>query len=172
MPIGARAPNSRQGDGRHSWMAQEAATPTVPTSAAQRAVVGAVWVALVAPQAPAGKTGRPPFPVEAPHDEPLFPEFAGLGWDGRLPDQSAILRLRHLLERHQLAERILTTINALLLDKGLMFEAGTVVDAILIAAPSSTKHEKGERGPEMHQTKKGKQWRVGMKAHGRTRRSW
>ncbi len=147
------------------------------------------WSALVervAPHAPAGKTGRPPFPVEAMlrihfmqqwftlsdpameealHDVPLFREFAGLGWDSRLPDESTILRFRHLLERHQLAEQILATINALLLDKGLMLKAGTVVDATLIAAPSSTKNASGERDPEMHQTKKGNQWHFGMKAH-------
>ncbi len=96
---------------------------------------------------------------------PLFREFAGLDWDSRLPDDSTILRFRHLLERHQLAEKILATINALLLDKGLMLKAGTVVDATLIAAPSSTKNEKGERDPEMHQTKKGNQWHFGMTAH-------
>ena len=65
----------------------------------------------------------------------------------------------------QLAERILATVNATLTDKGLMLREGTVVDATLIAAPSSTKNKGGERDPEMHQTKKGNQWHFGMKAH-------
>lgn len=95
----------------------------------------------------------------------LFREFAGLGWDRRLPDESTILRFRHLLERHKLAQQILATVNDLLHDKGLLLKAGTVVDATLIAAPSSTKNEGGQRDPEMHQTKKGNQWHFGMKAH-------
>jgi IS5 family transposase len=102
---------------------------------------------------------------EALHDIALFREFAGIGWDSRLPDESTILRFRHLLERHKLSEQILATVNELLRDKGLMLKAGTVVDATLIAAPSSTKNQSGERDPEMHQTKKGNQWYFGMKAH-------
>ena len=75
------------------------------------------------------------------------------------------MRFRHLLERHKLAEQILATVNALLQAKGLQLKAGTVVDATLIAAPSSTKNQSGERDPEMHQSKKGNQWYFGMKAH-------
>ena len=152
----------------------------------ERVVPWAALVELVAPYAPEGKKGRPPFPVEtmlrihfmqqwftlsdpameeALHDMPLFREFAGLGWDSRLPDESTILRFRHLLEKHKLAEQILALVNDLLRDKGLMLKAGTVVDATLIAAPSSTKNASGERDPEMHQTKKGNQWYFGMKAH-------
>lgn len=103
---------------------------------------------------------------EALHDVPLFREFAGLdNWNMRLPDESTILRFRHLLEKHELAAQMLETVNALLSDKGLLLKAGTVVDATLIAAPSSTKNASGERDPEMHQTKKGNQWYFGMKAH-------
>ncbi|MER2551699.1 MAG: IS5 family transposase [Thauera sp.] len=152
----------------------------------ERVVPWAALVELVAPHAPEGKKGRPPFPVEtmlrihfmqqwftlsdpameeALHDVPLFREFAGLGWDTRLPDESTILRFRHLLERHKLAEQILAAVNGVLLGKGLMLKAGTVVDATLIAAPSSTKNASGERDPEMHQAKKGNQWYFGMKAH-------
>jgi len=70
---------------------------------------------------------------EAPHDVPLFRDFSGLGgWDDRLPDESTILQFRHALKKHKLAEQILATVNDLLL------RAGTVVDATLIAAPSST----------------------------------
>ena len=144
-------------------------------------------VALIAPYLPEGKRGRPPFPVEALlrihfmqqwftlsdpameealHDMPLFRDFAGLGgWDDRLPDESTILRFRHALEKHRLAEQILVTINTLLRDRGLMLKSGTVVDATLIAAPSSTKNASGERDPEMKQSKKGQQWYFGMKAH-------
>ena len=144
-------------------------------------------VAEIAPFMPEGKRGRPPFPVEpllrihfmqqwftlsdpameeALHDMPLFRDFAGLGgWDDRLPDESTILRFRHVLEKNKLAERILATVNLLLGAKGLMLRSGTVVDATLISAPSSTKNASGERDPEMHQSKKGQQWFFGMKAH-------
>lgn len=144
-------------------------------------------VALVAPHAPEGKKGRPPFAVatmlrihfmqqwfglsdpameEALHDVPLYREFCGLDtWTTRLPDESTILRFRHLLEKHKLAAQMLVVINDMLRDKGLMLRAGTVVDATLIAAPSSTKNAGGTRDPEMHQTKKGNQWYFGMKAH-------
>ena len=146
-------------------------------------------VSLIAPHSPtrSAKGGRPPFAVEtmlrihflqqwfnlsdpameeALYDTPMFREFAGLDMgEDRLPDESTILRFRHLLEEHQLAQRILATVNATLTDKGLMLREGTVVDATLIAAPSSTKNKGGERDPEMHQTKKGNQWHFGMKAH-------
>jgi IS5 family transposase len=140
-----------------------------------RVVPWADLVALVAPFAPDGKKGRPPFAVEtmlrlhfmqqwfglsdpameeALHDVPLYREFAGLdNWTTRLPDESTILRFRHLLEKHKLAAQILALINNMLRDKGLMLRAGTVVDATLIAAPSSTKNAGGQRDPEMHQTK-------------------
>ena len=126
-----------------------------------RAVPWAELVALVAPFAPEGKKGRPPFAVatmlrvhfmqqwfglsdpameEAPHDVPLYREFSGLdNWMTRLPDESTILRFRHLLEKHNLAAQILVVINDMLRDKGLMLRAGTVVDATLIAAPSSAR---------------------------------
>ena len=142
--------------------------------------------ALIAPYAPQGLRGRPPFLVstmlrihfmqqwftlsdpameEALHDVPLFREFAALNYETRLPDESTILRFRHLLEENKLAAQILQTVNELLQAKGLLLKAGTVVDATLIAAPSSTKNASGERDPEMHQTKKGNQWHFGMKAH-------
>ncbi len=144
-------------------------------------------VALVSPYLPEGRRGRPPFPAEsmlrihfmqqwfnlsdpamedALNDVPLFREFAGLGgWDDRLPDESTILRFRHVLEKHQLADKIFRTINELLTAKGLMLKSGTVVDATLIAAPSSTKNASGERDPEMKQSEKGNQWYFGMKCH-------
>lgn len=142
--------------------------------------------ALIAPYAPQGLRGRPPFLVstmlrihfmqqwftlsdpameEALHDVPLFREFAALNYETRLPDESTILRFRHLLEENKLAAQILQTVNELLQAKGLLLKAGTVVDATLIAAPSSTKNASGERDPEMHQTSKGRQWYFGMKLH-------
>ena len=142
---------------------------------------------LIEPHAPAGKTGRPPFAVEtllrihfmqqwftlsdpameeALYDTPLYCEFARLDPGmSRLPDESTILRLRHLLEANGLALQIMATVNAMLTTKGLLLKAGTAVDATLIAAPSSTKNASGTRDPEMHQTKKGNQWYFGMKAH-------
>jgi IS5 family transposase len=83
----------------------------------------------------------------------------------RLPDETTILRFRHLLEKHDLATDMLRVVNDILQAKGLMMKKGTVVDATLIAAPSSTKNAKGERDPEMKQAKKGNQWYFGMKAH-------
>ena len=146
-------------------------------------------VSLIAPHAPTpgAKGGRPPFAVEimlrihfvqqwfnlsdpameeALYDTPMFREFVGLdAGEDNLPDESTILRFRHLLEAHDLSLQILATVNATLAAKGLLLKSGTVVDATLIAAPSSTKNSSGERDPEMHQTKKGNQWHFGMKAH-------
>ena len=97
---------------------------------------------------------------------PLFREFAGLdNWSTRVPDETTILRFRRLLETHKLAPKMLAVVNELLQAKGLMLRAGTVVDATLISAPSSTKNAGGQRDPEMHQSKKGNQWYFGMKAH-------
>jgi IS5 family transposase len=81
------------------------------------------------------------------------------------PDATTLLKFRHLLEAHKLTETIFATIKAHLASQGLMLREGTIVDATIIAAPSSTKNQKGERDPEMHQTKKGNQWHFGMKAH-------
>ena len=98
---------------------------------------------------------------EALHDVPLYREFAGLdAGASRLPDESTILRFRHLLEAHNLSGQMLGPINSTLAARGLMLKAGTAVDATLIAAPSSTKNSTGRRNPEMHQTKKGNQWHM------------
>jgi IS5 family transposase len=153
----------------------------------ERVVPWAALVQVVEPYYPKAKTGRPPFGIEtmlrihylqqwfalsdpameeALHDMPVFREFAKLG-DGvtRLPDETTILRFRHLLEKHDLATDMLRVVNDILQAKGLMMKKGTVVDATLIAAPSSTKNAEGERDPEMKQAKKGNQWYFGMKAH-------
>lgn len=99
------------------------------------------------------------------HERPLYRRFVGLQGAARMPDETTILRFRHLLERHELAPQVLATINATLAQQGLMLKTGTVVDATIIAAPSSTKNKDGQRDPEMHQAKKGNQWHFGMKAH-------
>ena len=153
----------------------------------ERVVPWAALVQIVEPYCPRAKTGRPPFAVEtmlrihylqlwfglsdpameeALHDVPLYREFARLGdARSRLPDETTILRFRHLLERHDLAPDMLRLVNDLLQAKGLMLRTGTAVDATLISAPSSTKNASGERDPEMKQTKKGNNWYFGMKAH-------
>jgi transposase, IS5 family len=153
----------------------------------ERVVPWAALVQVVQPYYPRAKTGRPPFGIEtmlrihylqqwfalsdpameeALHDMPVFREFAKLGPGAeRLPDETTILRFRHLLEKHDLATDMLRVVNDILQAKGLTMKKGTVVDATLIAAPSSTKNAEGERDPEMHQTKKGNQWYFGMKAH-------
>ena len=99
------------------------------------------------------------------HDEPLFREFTGLHFKTRLPDEGTILRFRHKLEEHMLAEQILQTVNEMLQAMGLLLKAGAVVDATLSAGPSSTKNACGKRDPEMHQSWKGNQWHFGMDAH-------
>jgi IS5 family transposase len=92
--------------------------------------------------------------------------FAGLELaEDAIPDESTILRFRHLLEKHQLTERIFAEIRTLLEEKRLLLRSGTIVDATIIAAPPSTKNAAEARDPEMHQTKKGKDWHFGMKAH-------
>lgn len=153
----------------------------------QRVVPWTELIALIEPHYPKGKTGRPPMGIatmlrihflqqwfglsdpameEALHDVPLYREFADLeGPMRRLPDESTILRFRHLLEEHGLAAPMLATVNRVLQEHGLTLKTGTVVDATLIAAPSSTKNSKGERDPEMRQTKKGNNYYFGMKAH-------
>ena len=151
-----------------------------------RVVPWAALVELIAPYYPKGKNGRPPFALEtmlrvhfmqqwftlsdpameeAFFDVPLYREFAQLDAHSRLPDESTILRFRHKLEEHKLAEQILATVNDLLSGKGLLLKVGTVVDATLIAAPTSTKNADKARDPEMHSSKKGNQWYFGMKAH-------
>jgi transposase, IS5 family len=143
-------------------------------------------VALIAPYYPEGKNGRPPFSLhsmlrihflqqwfslsdpameEAFFDTPLYSEFAQLEELSRLPDESTILRFRHRLEQHKLAQKILTVVNDLLSQRGLLLKTGTVVDATLIPAPTSTKNKDKARDPEMHSSKKGNQWHFGMKAH-------
>ena len=152
----------------------------------EQVVPWAALVELIAPYYPEGKTGRPPFSLqtmlrvhfmqqwftlsdpameEAFFDMPLYREFAQLEEFGRLPDESTILRFRHRLEKNKLAEKILGVVNEILIQRGLLLKTGTVVDATLIAAPSSTKNKDHKRAPEMHSSKKGEQMYFGMKGH-------
>ena len=142
--------------------------------------------ALIEPFCPKPGRGRRPYPlrtmlrvhcvqlwyeVSDPGMEDLLYEaesvrrFVGLRLSGPLPDETTILKFRHLLERHGLGEGLFEAINAHLADAGHSLRRGTIVDASIVAAPCSTKNRKGERDPEMHQTKKGNQWYFGMKAH-------
>ena len=98
---------------------------------------------------------------EALFETGFLPDYAGISGTQRMPDRVSILRFRHLLEEHELSLKILQVINAKLAAQGLLLKTGIVVDATLIAAPSSTKNKMGERDPEMHQTKKGNQWHFG-----------
>ena len=152
----------------------------------ERVVPWAGLVALITPYYPEARTGRPPFGLEtmlrahflqqwfslsdpamkkAFFDVPLYHQFAQLDAHGRLPDESTILRFRHQLEKHKLADAIFATVNDLLSSQGLLLRQGSAVDATLIAAPSSTKNRGGKCDPEMHSSKKGNQWYFGMRAH-------
>jgi len=147
------------------------------------------WKALlkvIEPHYPVAGRGRRPYAMEAmlrvhlmqnwfalsdpAMEEALYEiaslrNFAGLALSEPIPDETTILNFRHMLEESSLAEDIFKQVNAHLSRKGLLLKRGSIVDATIIAAPSSTKNEKGERDPEMHQTKKGNQWHFGMKAH-------
>ena len=141
---------------------------------------------LIEPFYPIAGNGRHPYPLEKmlrvhlmqnwfTLSDPAMEEalienmpmrrFAGLSMTQPTPDETTILNFRHLLEENDIAPEILRSVNAHLSRKGLMLKRGSIVDATIIAAPSSTKNASGERDPEMHQTKKGNQWHFGMKAH-------
>jgi transposase, IS5 family len=103
---------------------------------------------------------------EALYDSLAMRSFVGIDL-GRepVPDETTVMRFRHLLEKHQLGARIFEQVGRVLLARGLKVSKGTIVDATIIAAPSSTKNAQNERDPEMHQVKKGNEWYFGMKAH-------
>jgi IS5 family transposase len=103
---------------------------------------------------------------DALYDSESMRRFAGIELsEDAIPDETTILRFRHLLERHYLTQAIFAQIRTLLEQKRLLLKSGTIVDATIIEAPPSTKNEDKARDPEMHQTKKGKDWHFGMKAH-------
>jgi IS5 family transposase len=103
---------------------------------------------------------------EAFYDSAALRRFAGVDLGmAAAPDETTILRFRHLLERHQLCGKMLDAVNLYLDSKGIRISTGTIVDATLINAPSSTKNASKQRDTEMHQTRKGQQWYFGAKAH-------
>ena len=140
---------------------------------------------LIEPHYPktSSKGGRPPYPLATmlrihlmqqwyslsdPAMEDALIEVATIrrfAGSDRIPDETTILSFRHLLEKHDLGQQIFETVKAHLKQQGMAMKQGTIIDATLISAPSSTKNKTGERDPEMHQTKKGNQWYFGMKVH-------
>jgi len=144
-------------------------------------------VALIEPHYPKAGNGTQPKPLEqmlriyfmqnwfnlsdpqaedSLYDIEPMRRFAGIELLGHdIPDETTILRFRHLLEQHHLTEQIFAQIRTLLEEKRLLLKSGTIVDATIIAAPPSTKNAEKARDPEMHQTRKGKDWHFGMKAH-------
>src|SRR3954471_21577128 len=103
---------------------------------------------------------------EALYDSQALRRFAGIDLAvDTVPDETTILNFRHWLERHDLSRVLFEEVGAMLEERGLLMRQGTIVDATIIAAPSSTKNKEKSRDPEMHQTKKGNQWHFGMKAH-------
>lgn len=103
---------------------------------------------------------------ESLYDSLSMRQFVGIDL-GReaAPDETTVCKFRHLLEKHRLGKAIFAEVNAHLKSQGMKLSTGTIVDASIINAPSSTKNKEKQRDPEMHQTKKGNQWYFGMKAH-------
>lgn len=145
------------------------------------------WTALIEPHYFNSKRGRRPVPIgtmlrmyllqvwfnlsdeaveDAVNDSYAMRQFMGLDFTTRqVPDATTLLHFRHLLEKHQLGKAMFDAINRVFEANGWVMRGGTVVDATIIAAPSSTKNAEGARDPAMHQTAKGNQWFFGMKAH-------
>jgi IS5 family transposase len=145
-----------------------------------------VLLKLIEPHYPVAGRGRRPYALESmlrvhlmqnwfalsdpAMEEALYEiaslrSFAQLSLNEPIPDETTILNFRNLLEGNEVGDDILQAVNALLARKGLLLKRGSIVDATIVAAPSSTENAEGERDPEMHQTKKGNQWFFGMKAH-------
>lgn len=153
-----------------------------------RIVPWARWTALIEPLYPtSGRVGRQPIGVErmlrmyclqqwfslsdeavedALYDSQALRQFVGVDLSQEsAPDATTLLKFRRLLEKHELTSAMFDEVKAVLSERGLLMREGTMVDATLIAAPSSTKNKDKSRDPEMHQTKKGNEWHFGMKAH-------
>lgn len=145
------------------------------------------WVEFIKPYYPSGKRGRPTKGIEkmlrmyllqiwfnlsdegiedAIYDSYAFRKFMRINFnEEQVPDATTLLKFRHLLEKHKIGEQIFKAINQALEQNGVIMQGGTIVDATIINAPSSTKNREKKRDPEMHQTKKGNEWRFGMKCH-------
>ena len=146
-----------------------------------------VWVGLIEPFYYDGRKGRKPKPLQtmlrmyllqvwfslsdegvedAIYDSYAMRRFMGLDFAvEQVPDATTLLHFRHLLEKHCLGEQLLAAQTEIFDNEGWIMRGGSIIDATIIAAPSSTKNATGQRDPEMHQTKKGNQWYFGMKAH-------
>jgi len=171
--------NRRRVSGREQFL--ETMNATVPW---------ARWVGLIEPhyyQDKPGKKGRKAKPIEtmlrmyllqvwfslsdegvedAIYDSYAMRRFLGLDFAvEQVPDATTLLHFRHLLEEHKLGEKLLAAQSEIFEEQGWIMRGGSIVDATIIAAPSSTKNATGQRDPQMHQTKKGNQWYFGMKAH-------
>ena len=151
------------------------------------AIPWAAWVALIEPFYYSGKRGRRPKAIEtmlrmyllqvwfslsdegvedAIYDSYAMRRFMGLDFAiEQVPDATTLLHFRHLLEKHELGRKLFESQNAIFKEQGWIMRGGSIVDATILAAPSSTKNAAGQRDPEMCQTKKGNQWYFGMKAH-------
>ena len=145
------------------------------------------WIALIQPFYYSNRRGRKPKDIEvmlrmylmqswfnlsdegieeAIYDSYAMRNFLGINFlDEQVPDATTLLKFRHLLEQNHIGEKIFADVSDRLDKAGLMMHGGTIVDATIITAPSSTKNKDGKRDPEMHQTKKGNQWYYGMKIH-------
>jgi IS5 family transposase len=145
------------------------------------------WIELIRPFYPNGERGRPPRGIElmlrmyllqtwfnlsdemvedSIYDSYAMRHFVGLDFfEEQVPDATTLLKFRHLLEKHKIGEKLFKAMNGFLEANGCMMRGGTIVDATILNAPSSTKNESRERDPEMRSTKKGNQWYFGMKVH-------
>jgi len=145
------------------------------------------WVSVIEPYYPKGKRGRPPMGIEkmlrmyllqiwfnlsdpatedAIYDSYAMRKFSGIDFmTEAVPDETTLCKFRHLLEANGLNKLFFDAINRVMVQTGHMMKGGTIVDATIINAPSSTKNEERKRDPEMHQTKKGNEWKFGMKCH-------
>jgi IS5 family transposase len=145
------------------------------------------WIELISEYYPSGKRGRPPKGIEtmlrmylmqnwfnlsdAAVEDAIYDSYAMRSFmhidflEEQVPDATTLLKFRHLLEKHKIGEKIFADVTARLEKSGLIMHGGTIVDATIIAAPSSTKNKEHKRDEEMHQTKKGNQWYFGMKVH-------
>ena len=145
------------------------------------------WVGVIKPHYPKGERGRPPMGIEkmlrmyllqvwfnlsdAATEDAIYDSYAMRTFTGinfmteAVPDETTLCNFRHLLEKHGLNKLFFDAINHVMVQTGHMMKGGTIVDATIINAPSSTKNAQKARDPEMHQTKKGNEWRFGMKCH-------
>lgn len=145
------------------------------------------WIALIKDHYPSGKRGRPPKGIETmlrmyllqiwfnlsdeATEDTIYDSFAMRKFmhidfiTTQVPDATTLLKFRHLLEKHSIGEKIFADIKERLEKSGLIMHGGSIVDASIISAPSSTKNASGKRDEEMHSTKKGNQWYFGMKIH-------